>query len=251
MGSVRSKALVSLGAAALLTVGVFVVLRREPAPSSKPSPKQSGYARAGSCRQCHASIAASYRESGMARSFYKPAPQNVPIEHPVKYYHAASRRHYSMFWRGGKLFQRRWQESPQGREENALEIEVHYVIGSGNHARTFLHRSANGEITELPLTWYADANNWGMSPGFDRPKHADFTRQIDHGCMFCHNSYPEVRDGDDRFGRIAAFPSELPEGIDCQRCHGPGAEHIARASSGKSDAKSIREAIVNPASTLR
>jgi tetratricopeptide (TPR) repeat protein len=65
--------------------------------------------------------------------------------------------------------------------------------------------------------------------------------------MFCHNGYPDIETGEDRFGRVAAFPTELPQGIDCQRCHGPGAEHVARASSGKSDVKSIREAIVNPA----
>jgi len=184
----------------------------------------------------------------MARSFYKPTPENVPIKAAAShYYHAASGRGYAMLWRDGKLIQRRWQKDAAGRESNVWEMEAHYVVGSGNHAQTFLHRSANGEITELPVSWYAREQKWGMSPGFDRPKHFDFTRRIDHGCMFCHNSYPPIEAGEDRFGRVAAFAEELPQGIDCQRCHGPGAQHIGRAASGRSDAKSIREAIVNPA----
>ena len=217
-------------------------------PPTDPAPKTGEYAEAGSCQQCHAAIAASYRAVGMARSFYKPTPQNVVINAAAsRYYHAASSRNYAMFWRDGKLIQRRWQQNADGQESNVWEMEAHYVIGSGNHAQSFLHRSANGEITELPVTWYACEQKWGMSPGFDKPKHFDFTRKIDHGCMFCHNSYPKVEAGEDRFGRVAAFPEELPQGIDCQRCHGPAAEHIDRAASGKSDSKSIREAIVNPA----
>jgi hypothetical protein len=173
-----------LGAAALLIAAVFVAVRPNPGSVPTSPPKQAQYAPAGSCRQCHAAIAASYRESGMARSFYKPAPENVPIEQPVQYYHAASGRHYEMFWRDGRLIQRRWQQGAEGRQANVFETEIHYVIGSGNHARTFLHRSANGEMTELPLTWYSDGKKWAMSPGFDGPKHPDFSRQIDHGCMF-------------------------------------------------------------------
>ena len=48
------------------------------------------------------------------------------------------------------------------------------------------------------------------------------------------------------FWRNQTFPAQLPEGIGCQRCHGPGAEHVRKASSGADDAD-VRAAIVNPA----
>jgi tetratricopeptide (TPR) repeat protein len=178
----------------------------------------------------------------MARSFYKPDQRNVEVS-GSRYFHTPSNRYYEAVWRDGKLIQRRWQKD----ESDAFEMEAHFVVGSGNHAQTFLHRSSNGEITELPLTWYAEERKWRMSPGFDKRRHFDFSRQIDHGCMFCHNGYPKLTDDSDRFGRVAVFPERLPQGIDCQRCHGPGAEHIRRAGSGKFDSKSIREAITNPA----
>ena len=64
-----------------------------------------------------------------------------------------------------------------------------------------------------------------MSPGYDRPNQQDFRRSIAFNCMFCHNAYPGSPPADE-----GIFPAELPEGIDCQRCHGPGSAHVEAAS---------------------
>jgi predicted CXXCH cytochrome family protein len=84
-----------------------------------------------------------------------------------------------------------------------------------------------------------------MNPGYDHPNHYDFSREITQECIFCHNAYPEIAPGTDRVGSEARFPGALPEGIDCQRCHGPGLRHIEAVKSG--DSRKVREAIVNPA----
>jgi predicted CXXCH cytochrome family protein len=86
----------------------------------------------------------------------------------------------------------------------------------------------------LPVTWYTEEGRWGMSPGYDNAAPPDFTRLADDSCLFCHNGYPP--------GNAA-----LAEGIDCQRCHGPGSRHEELASSGKAQKAEIRGAIVNPA----
>ena len=38
--------------------------------------------------------------------------------------------------------------------------------------------SPTGEMTELPVTWYAQERAWGMSPGFDRSDQPDFFRPV-------------------------------------------------------------------------
>jgi predicted CXXCH cytochrome family protein len=86
-----------------------------------------------------------------------------------------------------------------------------------------------------------------MSPGYDKARHADFSRVIDYNCMFCHNAYPKLPAGADRYGSEPRFPQPLAEGIDCQRCHGPGSRHIDLASSGRASPEAIRRAVVNPA----
>ena len=82
-----------------------------------------------------------------------------------------------------------------------------------------------------------------MSPGYDRPAHLDFRRVIDDGCMSCHNGYPRRPVQDDGTG--PKFPAALPEGIDCQRCHGPGQAHVEAMAAATSTAA------VAPSSTRR
>jgi predicted CXXCH cytochrome family protein len=96
------------------------------------------------------------------------------------------------------------------------------------------------------VTWYPQERRWAISPGYDRKQHYDFLRKIDYGCLFCHNATPKLAEGTDRYGRENLFPQELPSGIDCQRCHGPGSQHVAFAGGGKAIER-IRQSIVNPA----
>ena len=182
----------------------------------------------------------------MARSFYRPSAAKIveDYERNNRFFHAPSGRHYRMVRRNGRFFQQRYQLQ-QGGEVNLFEQEVHYVIGSGNHARTYLNLSTGGVLTQLPATWYSQEKRWGISPGYDRKQHYDFSRKIDYGCMFCHNATPKLAEGADRYGRENLFPQELPSGIDCQRCHGPGSQHLAVAGGGNG-IEAIRLGIVNP-----
>ena len=183
----------------------------------------------------------------MGRAFY-PAREEHMVEDFVKantYYHAPSGDHFMMIRRGGQYYQRRHQLA-EDREINVIERQIHYVMGSGNHARTYLHFDAAGKLTQLPLGWYAEGGGfWAMSPNYDQPRHVGFQREIGFGCMFCHNGYPEMAPGEDASGREPRFRGRLAEGIDCQRCHGPGRDHIKALTAGAGSAK-IRSAIVNP-----
>ena len=137
------------------------------------------------------------------------------------------------------------------RETNAIEVEAHYVIGSGNHAQTFLHRNTDGRLFEMPVSWYSTPERrergegsgyWAMSPGYDKSAHQDFRRLINEDCLSCHNGYPRAPVTNDGNGPV--FTGALPEGIDCQRCHGPGQAHIDAMQSD--DVEAGRQAIVNP-----
>ena len=160
--------------------------------------------------------------------------------------------HYTMLEHDGKLFERRSQIGFRGEETNVVEEQVDDVIGSGNHARTFLHRDAQGRLIELPVSWYSEGSGyWAMSPGYDQRDQEDFRRAIPAECMFCHNAYPKPANGFNPANLDPpAFPKSLPEGIDCQRCHGPGGAHVKAATSGAS-VDEIRHAIVNPARLSR
>jgi len=198
-------------------------------------PALATYVDSRNCAGCHGAIAKTYRETAMAQAFYRATPSNLRANGLTgKFDHAASGRSYAVVERDGRYFHSRTEE---GRY--ALEREIHYVMGSGRHARTFINRTPEGRLAEMPVGWYAEKGGYlAMSPGYDRADHFDFRRKISFDCMFCHNAYPAVAAGADAPAQEPVFPAELPEGIDCQRCHGPGSLHVAAGGKG---------GIVNPA----
>ncbi len=211
----------------------------------------SGYVNSAACAGCHAEIAKSYRLTGMGRSLYRPLPENKVEDFKThnRLYNQASDRYYTMFERDGKWYQRRHQIGFDGKEINIVEKQVDYVMGSGNHVRSYLNRTAQGTLVELPVSWYAEKGGyWAMSPGYDRANQEDFRRTIISECLSCHTSYPEQ--GSNLTTNEPVF-GDIPEGIDCQRCHGPGRAHIEAAASGHASLESIRRSIVNPAKLNR
>ena len=202
------------------------------------------------CAGCHRAIWETYQRTGMARSFYEPTAQNVLADSAKghTYYHKASNSYFEMLRREGQFYQRRYQLNSDGKQVNVMEKRIDYVMGSGNHARTYLSRTAQNTLIELPLAWYAEkGGSLGMNPGYDKPDHEGFRRPITYDCMFCHNTYPQIPAGHERPMAEPVYVGSLPEGIDCQRCHGRGDTHVQLAKTAGTTKDQLRQSIVNPA----
>ncbi len=225
-------------------------------PASLISSKQasSDYVNPAVCASCHQGIAKTFQLTGMSHSVFRPTPENTVEDYKTRniVHNDPSGLTYTMVERDGKFYQRRSETGFDGKETNIVEEQIDYVIGSGNHARTYLHRGPDGRLIELPVTWYIENSGyWAMSPGYDRPGQEDFRRAIPGECMLCHNGLPLQGKYPERGNSgLSIFPKDIPEGIDCQRCHGPGGAHVRAALSGISPEK-IRQAIVNPARLSR
>ncbi|HYL37996.1 MAG TPA: tetratricopeptide repeat protein [Bryobacteraceae bacterium] len=231
----------------IILAAVAVVLPSTPQSGAGRPP---GYIDSQACAACHPAIYDTYRRTGMGRSFYPLRPENLVEDFRVhnSYYHRASGTHFSMLERGGKYYQRRYQIGFQGQEANVDEKQIDFVMGSGHHVRTYLHRTSAGALLELPLAWYAEQGGyWAMNPGYDKADQPDARRKITYECMFCHNAYPAIPAGHGQLRAEPLFAGELPEGIDCQRCHGPGRRHVEIAQTPRAGAEAIRSAILNPA----
>ena len=230
---------------ATAAIVAFLFLRRQEPPKVTVT---QAYADPATCTQCHATEAAGYARTGMAHAFYKPSAKDT-IESPAResqFYHAPSGTYYSLTEHDGKYYQHRWQKGFDGNPDNVEELPIDYVMGSGNHVRTYLHREQDGTLIELPLAWYSeDGGHWGMNPGFDNP-HPMTRRPIAYECMFCHNGYPEIPPTAHRDLSANPVYNNLPEGIDCQRCHGPGAAHVKAAQTAGLPLQQVRASILNP-----
>ena len=181
----------------------------------------------------------------MGRSFARVLPENTPkLGKP--FYHKASGSYFAMIARDGKLYQRRWQIGFDGKETNVDEKQADFVVGSGNHSKTYLHLTSRNALEVLPLSWYSEKGGyWDMSPGtISRTSGLGSPRALRVHVLPQRLSEvpPAARDVQPTRNDLSR---PLPQGIDCQRCHGPGQRHVDLASAGAKP-EQIRAAIVNP-----
>ncbi len=114
----------------------------------------------------------------------------------------------------------------------SVERKLDYFIGSGAAGRSFLY-TRNGFLFQAPVTWYAQQARWDASPGYEQDRVSRWNRPIAADCLNCHSS--QVRSAA-KFANRYADPPFAQAGIGCERCHGPGSQHI-----------SGHESMVNPA----
>jgi predicted CXXCH cytochrome family protein len=231
-----------------IAVAASIHATDEPGPAIVLNPASQGYVNPRLCFGCHAAIFQAYRGTGMAKSFAHPQPENTVEDYTNKnsFYHAPSNTYFEMIRRGDDYFQLRYQIGYEGKRTNVEETKIDYFLGSAIHARAYLHRSTDGRLLQLPVTWYSEKGGyWWMAPGYDSPDHIYGQRAITYDCIFCHNGYEAIPASHTRLGDEPVYSGKLPEGVDCQRCHGPGQNHISAASK-PSKPEDVRAAIVNP-----
>ena len=219
----------------------------EPAPNDAVGSITDGYVEDQVCAQCHRDTFETYRTVGMSRAFYSPEAERDPEDFDNShYYHEPSKRHYEMLREADGLFLHRYQLGPKGERRHERVEKVDWILGSGSNARTYIYQTDWGELFQMPLSWYGRSAEWAMAPGYDRPDHQGFQRRVQRDCMFCHNAYPSAAAGSDRHGEPQIFPHDLPQGLGCQRCHGPGEAHVRSALDFEASAEAVQAAIVQP-----
>ena len=218
-------------------------------PIDPPLPAEDSLARAmgasyvgqESCRDCHLTIYSSYKRTAMGRSF-----DIMSADHAVGEFDGSPEielqgLHYKMFERDGSYFMQEFVRDSDGTPSAVEEHELLYVVGSNAHGRTYLIER-DEHLFQAPLCWYPMETKWEFCPGYEH-KNEHFTRETSKSCMFCHNGVMPLRAGERN-----SFEEPYPLGIGCERCHGPGSEHVASWSSG--DGLGVDEGkttIINPA----
>ncbi len=172
------------------------------------------------CGDCHDELYRSYHRTGMGRSVSRFDPNTAPerFDASSRVYNPQRDLYYEPFVRGDTLFQREFRLDDAG---HVMHEQVHpaaWVVGSGNATRSYL-MNVNGHITQMPLTWYVERARWDLSPGYEQ-KNLRFGRAISLECMTCHNGLPA------HSPFTQSHYTEVPEGITCERCHGPGSAHV-------------------------
>src|SRR5258708_16436996 len=131
---------------------------------------------------------------------------------------------------------------------NTRKARFDIVIGSGRKGQTYLYWDED-KLFQLPVTYWTELGEWMNSPGYIDGT-ANFERSIGPRCFECHASlFEPLVPPVPPFNRYNKTSVVL--GMSCERCHGPGREHVSRYRSASPPRSGAGTAIINPARLSR
>lgn len=199
------------------------------------------YAGMQTCRNCHADIYETFIKTGMGQSFHPATKSKSSAELSGNAVFDSVRNfHYKPFWNNDTLYLMEYRLDGRDTVHKRTE-KVSYIIGSGQHTNSHLC-SFNGYLFQAPITFYTQRRQWDLAPGYEAGFNSRFERPIALECMTCHNALPQLA-----AGSVNKYLT-VQTGIDCERCHGPGSEHVRLKQAGimVDTAAQIDFSIVNP-----
>jgi tetratricopeptide (TPR) repeat protein len=193
-------------------------------------PEPAPYVGSARCAECHAPIHRNEQNSLHAQTFRRaPELGDLPIPaQPLGDPARAEVRHTIERSRDQVLL----KTVEPSTAQSAL---VDYIFGSGHRGLTLVGHDERGRERELRLSHYADGPAWDVTTGHPAkpPQHEGYLGRflsVDdlYGCLFCHTTV--ARSAHDRHG-----PEAADRGIGCERCHGPGGNHLKAVATRSSD----------------
>lgn len=243
----RHTVTVALSFIAVACVVAVLVLWRRPEPQVHPPIDPAAYVGTNTCLSCHQDkksflgtahhlTSALATGSTIAGSFHEG--QNVlKTSNPYVYFRMDSTE--------DGFVQTAVEGMPPDTQSVSRQFDL--VIGSGRKGQTYLYWEDGDRLFQLPVSYWTSLRAWVNSPGM-REGVVNFNRFVTPRCLECHASAFESLPDSSSFAN-RYNPANYILGVSCEKCHGPGGEHVARQSSWRS--RLAGSAIVNPADLSR
>jgi tetratricopeptide (TPR) repeat protein len=185
-------------------------------------PDPAPYVGASACANCHASIYQAQRGSRHSRTFFdtadlkKIALPDGPIADKI-----LPRTSHTLRREGDAI---RLTTRTGDKELTAL---IAYAVGSGGRGLTMVARDEEGMARVCRVSSYLGGTLWDLTSNAADPQPEDangplgrpMSRSAAEKCVDCHvTSLQAARD--------RKAPEAADRGIGCERCHGPGGNHL-------------------------
>ena len=190
--------------------------------TANADPRGDAYVGSKACAKCHSNLYNSYLHTAHFVASV-PAAENVI---------------HGSFAKGANVFNLSPSEKLVMEKRDSGLFQTYYVNGKvveskrfdivlgGIKGESYLYWQGNG-LAQLPISYYSSQNQWLLSPGY-APGHINYNRTITRRCLECHASY--IGDQSGATGQLTQSEQfdkkSLVYSVDCERCHGPGAQHV-------------------------
>jgi tetratricopeptide (TPR) repeat protein len=218
-----SRALLQQGKASEAAAAIEAVVPPKSPLAREPAP----YTGAESCRRCHASNYESQQSSRHAQTFHDrwDGPTSSGSEDKIVD-PARPRVHHRLKDDGGATT---LETTVADRTYSAI---VQFVVGSGNHGQTLMVKDGDGQFRESRISYQPARDRWSKTINHsDSPPEAlDYLGRAVSAegvwsCVHCHATTASAK----------LSPSPIrphDRSIGCERCHGPGGNHIKAVELG-------------------
>jgi len=191
--------------------------------NQKSDLRGEAYADENTCANCHKNIHNSYIHTAHFKTSGAISGNNMPALSQIKNHSFVYNTDLKIVIETHKdgIYQTAWFK---GKEIRSQRMDI--AFGANKKAQTYGYWKGN-RVYELPLSYFNTINDWGVSPGFPANV-VYYDRAIVSRCFECHGSYLKknfVQTGSLSVAEEFAKDSII-YGIDCQRCHGPAANHV-------------------------
>ena len=228
----------------LLPLPDITLLEEDDEPDAPAIPRNPGYLGPQACAPCHARRVAEFLSTPHARACRRPQDHPMPEGFaPGKGRFTSSDRalRFEMTRSGNEFFQSVERAIPNGEPAAKTRIDLAY---GANKADEVFFTWKDDHIFELISVWLHPLQRWAHT-SYDHHGSGSFARETTPRCLECHNTW------------IAHVPGTTNEyqpdaavlGVSCERCHGPGREHVAFHQEHPGE--KLGRAVIQPAQLSR
>jgi hypothetical protein len=179
------------------------------------------YSGSAACQTCHGAIYKSFAQTAHYRDS-RPASEKTILgsfdsgRNRFIYHDGAT---VAMERKDRGFFETAYRD---GQQYRTAPIDI--VIGSGRKGQTYLYWN-DEKLFQLPISYFTPLDCWCNSPGYtiDSPT---YNRRVPAQCLECHATNARTVFRNNTEYGDAFDKSQIMYGIDCEKCHGPGAQHV-------------------------
>lgn len=175
-----------------------------------------GFVGADACKECHESRHESFVQTAHHRTSAAANPGSISGSFEPGHNEMKTGSYgvsFQMIEREDRLFQRvsyfGWQ----------CDVPMDIVSGSSKLGQSYLYWHGDA-LFQTSVSYVTSVDAWTNSPGYPDGD-ATYSRPVTARCLECHTTWADFRESPNHF-----TPESVIYGISCERCHGPGQQHV-------------------------
>ena len=230
----------------ILFVFLFVTCtnkkNNEPSVSKRNGDSSLQYAGSVSCAKCHENIYHSHQLTTHYLTSQKADANTIKgsFQDGKNTFYYSPNIYVAAEKRNDKFYQVAYIN---GEEKFIKPFDI--SVGSGKRGQTFIYWDKN-KLFQLPLTYFTPLDQWTNSPGYSN--RVVYKRPITSRCLECHSTYFQKLEDDK--SQVESFSTtNIVYGVNCEKCHGSGVQHVAYHTQNPNDKTS--KYIINPKNFTR